>query len=77
MTSPSPRPSDWKLSVFIIGGLIGLMAGLLAAYFFARVSEENGSSGPTRLKTMDMIKLAISVLGLVRQVTDLGTSGKK
>jgi hypothetical protein len=76
-SSTSNQPSEWKMGVFIIGGLIGLLAGLVAAYFFARVTEETGSSGPARLKTMDMIKLAVSVLGLVRQVTDLGAGSKK
>ncbi len=71
-------PSDaWKFQIYLLGALVGLAVGLLAGHFFVRVSEESGQQGPAKLKTMDALKLAISVLGLVRQVTDLGAGGGK
>ncbi len=80
-TSQNPDPTRvgdaWKFQAYVLGALLGLAVGLLAAHFFVRVSEESGQEGPARLKTMDALKLAISVLGLVRQVTDLGASGGK
>lgn len=62
----------WKLRVYLFGGLVGLAVGFLAAYFYARVSEENGFAQPNRIKTMDALKLAVALLSVVRQITDLG-----
>ncbi len=75
-TQAPPTNDAWKLQVYLISALIGLAVGLLAGHFFARVSEESGRP-PARLKTMDALKLAISVLGVMRQVTDLGADGGK
>ena len=69
---PAKSETAWKLRVYLLGGLIGLMIGLLAAYFYARVSEENGFEQPNRIKTMDALKLAVALLSVVRQITDLG-----
>ena len=73
------RRSDdqWKSQVFIVGGVTGLLLGLVAAYFFARASEETGANGPSEIKTMDALKLAVSVLAIVRQITDLGVGDNK
>jgi hypothetical protein len=68
---------DWKVRVYFLGGLAGLVVGLLAAYFYARVSQENGTEKPARIHTMDALKLAVSVLGVLRQITDLGANGGK
>jgi hypothetical protein len=57
-----------------VGGIAGLAAGLLAAYFFARASEENGNPAPQRIKTMDALKLGVALLAIVRQVTDLSSN---
>lgn len=79
MTNDVPATSDtnWKKQTYIIGGLVGLVLGLLTAYFFARVSEENGEVGASRLSTIDTLKLAVSVLGIMRQITDMGAGSKK
>jgi membrane associated rhomboid family serine protease len=61
----------------MIGGAAGVIFGLLAAYFYARASEENLLDHPPRIKTMDAIKLGVALLALVRQITDLGNDGGK
>jgi hypothetical protein len=74
---PVRSEANWKTQTYALGGIAGVIMGLLAAYFYARASEENGS-GPSRIKTMDALKLAVSLLGVVRQITDLGADmGKK
>lgn len=77
MTGDLPQMSlpDWKPRTYIVGALIGLVVGLLAAYFYARVSEEDGADQPQGIKAVDTLKLAVSVLGLIRQITDLGARG--
>ena len=57
---------------YVVGGIVGLGIGLLAAYLFARASEENGNDD-LHIGTIDMIKLAVAVLAIVRQVADLGS----
>jgi hypothetical protein len=75
--SPTPNNNDWKPQVYMLGGLFGLLVGLMAAYFYARAAEESTPDRPTRVKTMDALKLGVSMLSLVRQITDLGVDGGK
>lgn len=79
MTSqpPAPNRNSWKMQTYLIGALIGLAIGLLTAYFFARASEEQGKTGPSPIRTLDALKLSVSVLGIIRQITDLGASSVK
>ena len=77
MTSLSPdRTANWKMRSYLMGAAAGLLVGLLSAYFFARASEENGTQSPGRIKTMDALKLAVTLLGILRQITDLGADKK-
>jgi hypothetical protein len=69
--------NDWKPRVYLSGGLFGLLVGLMAAYFYARASEESAPDQPSRIKTMDALKLGVALLALVRQITDLGADGGK
>lgn len=68
--------NNWKSQVYFLGGVAGLLVGFLAAYFYARASEESDSA-PVHIKSMDALKLAVAVLSLVRQITDLGANGGK
>jgi len=67
--------ADWKPKTYAIGGVTGLFLGLLSAYLFARASEES-ENGPQKVKTLDIMRLSVALLALVRQVTALGASGK-
>lgn len=60
--------SNWKAKALIIGGLVGALTGLGAAYIMVQRSEEPPEVGPT-----DGIKLGLLLLGLVRAVGDLGS----
>jgi hypothetical protein len=76
---PTTPHNDWKPQVYLSGGLVGLLIGLMAAYFYARASEESAPDkpSPARIKTMDALKLGVSLLALLRQITDLGADGGK
>ena len=68
---------DWKFQTYITGSLIGLVVGIIAAHLYTRAVEENaGGNSPDRLKANDMVKLGLSTLGLVRQITELGNTSK-
>ena len=77
MSDLSAAPeSNWKSRSYLMGGLLGVAIGLLAAYFYVRASEESNGQ-PSRIKSMDALKLAVAMLSLVRQITDLGANGGK
>lgn len=74
---PAVNPSNWKTKTYLVGGIAGLALGMMAAYFFARVSEENGTDGASRISAIDTLKLAVALLGIIRQITDLGAGSSK
>ena len=74
---PDNQSSDWKTRTYLTSGMLGLTIGLVAAYLYVRVSDENGSESPTKIKTMDMMGLAVALLALIRQITDLGAKSSK
>lgn len=58
---------NWKTKALIIGGLVGALAGLGATYIMVQRSDE-----PPEMGVTDGVKLGLLLLGLVRQVGDLG-----
>jgi hypothetical protein len=60
--------SNWKAKALIIGGLVGALTGLGATYIMVQRSEDPPEMGAT-----DGLKLGLLLLGLVRQVGDLGS----
>ncbi len=60
--------SNWKAKALIIGGLVGALTGLGATYIMVQRSEHPPEMGAT-----DGLKLGLLLLGLVRQVGDLGS----
>ncbi len=59
--------SNWKAKALIIGGLVGALTGLGATYIMVQRSED-----PPEMGAADGLKLGLLLLGLVRQVGDLG-----
>ena len=67
--------SDWKSLVYLIGGAIGIVVGLLSAHLYTRAVEENNDGEQPQLGTGDVFALGMATLALVRHVTDLGARG--
>jgi hypothetical protein len=61
---------DWRVKALIIGGAVGALAGLGAAYLYIRNIEEAGE--PPQLGTRDALQVGMSLFSLVRQVASLG-----
>ncbi len=61
---------DWKMKVLIIGGLVGVLTGLGAAYLLIQRAEREETA--PQLSAGEGVKLGLLVLGLLRQVTQLG-----
>ena len=61
---------DWRAKALVIGGVIGALAGLGAAYLYIRNIEETGEK--PALATKDAMTIGFSLLSLVKQVASLG-----
>lgn len=62
---------NWKVKFLIGGALVGALLGVGTSYLMARTSEES-RGGPPEIKTMDVLKIAISLFGLIRGIAALG-----
>lgn len=62
--------SGWKGKVLLIGGLIGAVTGLGAAYVIISRSQEHDE--PPKIGAGDGVRLGLLLLGLVRQIGELG-----
>ena len=63
---------NWKFETYVRGSIIGLMVGIVAAYLYTRAVEENNGQGIS-IGAGDMVKVSLTILGLVRQITELGS----
>jgi len=61
---------NWKTKALLIGAGVGLLAGLGAAYMLVQRAEKNGET--PELSAGEGVKLGLLVLGLLRQVSQLG-----
>lgn len=61
---------NWRPRVMVIGGVIGLLAGLLAAYLLIQRAEKQNQK--PELNAGEGVKLGVLVFGLLRQIATLG-----
>ena len=61
---------NWKTKALLIGAGVGLLAGLGAAYMLVQRAEKDG--GRPEMSAGEGVKLGLLVLGLLRQVSQLG-----
>ncbi len=62
---------SWKAQMLIGGALVGALLGVGTSYLMARASEER-RDGPPEFQTMEVLKIAISLFGLIRGIAALG-----
>jgi hypothetical protein len=69
-----PAGGDWRTRTFVLGGVVGAVLGLLSAYLYVRTAEEEHGEGqpPATPQTGDALRLGLSVLGIVRTITEWG-----
>ena len=64
------RNPNWKSLTFLIGGSIGLLTGLAAAYLVVKKQEE---SGETRLLTTGGgAKIGMGIVTLLKLISETG-----
>ncbi len=64
----------WKRNALILGAVLGLISGVLAAYLLIQRAEQSQSQ--VKLTAQDGVKVGISVLSVLRQIAELG-SGRR
>jgi hypothetical protein len=63
----------------ITGVIGGSVLGFLAAYLFARAAEEGPARDggkPEKVKTTQLLSVALAVLGVIRKVAEMGRPPK-
>lgn len=73
--TPVASASARKNQAYIFGIGAGLLFGVLAAYLFARSAEEaayQNNGEPQPISAGQFITIAVAVLGLLRQISELG-----
>ncbi len=63
--------NSWKTKVLVIGAVVGALVGAGAAYLLIK-NAENQNTRP-EVTPSDGVKLGLTVLGMLRQVAELGS----
>jgi H+/Cl- antiporter ClcA len=68
-----------QTQTYVLGAVLGAIAGLLAAVLYARANEEERLAGgqPQKLQTGQMITLGLALLGIIRQIAEMGRPDTK
>lgn len=73
--------TNWKNQTYVIGGAVGALFGLIAAFLYARAAEEdatrNGGKPANQISTGEVVGLGLAALALIRQITEMGKSPAK
>jgi hypothetical protein len=66
---------DWRRKAFILGGVLGALLGLGAAYIYVNAAEESGETPEVTPGTA--VTIGLSLLALLRQVAAIGEGGER
>lgn len=66
---------DWRSKAFVIGGVLGALLGLGAAYIYINAAEESGE--PPEVSPGTAVTVGLSLLALLRQVAVIGEGGDR
>ena len=62
--------SDWKSKILIVGALVGLVSGLLAAFVIIQRAEQKQVQ--PNINAGDGVKVGLGVLGVLKLISDIG-----
>lgn len=62
--------NNWKTQTMVMGAVIGLMAGVAAAYLMVQRAEAENTT--PQLHAKEGVKLGVLVFGLLREIAQLG-----
>ena len=61
---------NWKVKTILLGGVIGALTGVGAAYLITQRAEREGE--PPRLGAGEGFRVGMTLLGLLRQIAQSG-----
>ncbi len=61
---------SWKIKTLVIGGVVGLLTGLGAAYLLTKRAEQAGTS--LSITPGKGVQLGVMLAGLLKSITSLG-----
>jgi hypothetical protein len=65
------HPDDsWKAKTLVIGGVVGMLTGLGAAYLLTKRAEQKGT--PLSIGPGKGVQLGVMLAGLLRSILSLG-----
>jgi hypothetical protein len=67
--------ANYRTRVLLIGGVLGALTGVGAAYLFMQSQRRRGADAPS-VSGGSLVKLGLLVLGLLRSVTELSDGTK-
>jgi gas vesicle protein len=64
---------DWKSRTMLFGGLLGALAGVLAALLYIRSAESSGTAqrGRPRIAPRSAIDVGVGLMNVLGQIADL------
>ena len=62
--------SNWRTKAFVVGGVVGALLGLGAAYIFINAAEDSDEA--PELTPGTAVTIGLSLLALLRQVAAIG-----
>ena len=81
MTNQEPTNDlqERKTRIMLTGVGVGALFGLLSSYLYARAAKENDNPDagkPESISTGQLLTLLLAIVGLIRQITELGKPNK-
>jgi hypothetical protein len=67
--------TNYRTRVLLIGGVLGALTGLGAAYLFMQSQQRRGADAPS-ISSATLVKLGLLVFGLLRSVGGLADGTK-
>ena len=61
---------SWKIRTLVVGGVLGLLAGLTGAYLLTKRAEQKGT--PLAITPGKGVQLGVLLAGLLRSILSLG-----
>lgn len=58
-----------KTLVYLLGGIVGLLTGLTAAFLYLRAREQSGET--PKLSSGQGVKLGLGIVSLLKQVSEI------
>jgi hypothetical protein len=69
------RNLDWRTKAFLVGGAVGAMLGLSAAYIYVNSVEKEGA--PPELQASEAVGIGLTLLAVLRQIANLHEGDRK